>query len=190
MENFTKKEKEFLLDLAQKSLFLFLTKKEILNIPPPAFLKKLLKKYGAFVTLKKQGNLRGCIGSLVGTKPLYKEVIENAIKAGFADPRFSPLTKQELKGLEIEISVLTPLKLLKTKNTLSLLKYLKQKKPGILFQDGPFQATFLPQVWQELPEPKDFLTHLSLKAGLSPDAWQDKTAKFYQYQVESFKKII
>ncbi len=190
MKDFTKKEKEFLLDLAQNSLFLFLTKKEILTIPPPNFSKNLLKKRGVFVTLKKQGNLRGCIGSLIGTQPLYKEVIENTIKAGFADPRFPSLVKQELKNLEIEISILTPLKFLKTKNIPELLKYLKQKKPGILLQDGPSQATFLPQVWQELPEPKDFLTHLSLKAGLSPNAWQDKTVKFYQYQVESFKKII
>ncbi len=189
-KNLTKKEKKFLLDLAKKSLFIFLTKKEILTIPEPTEFKGLLKKAGVFVTLKKQGDLRGCIGSLVGQEPVYKEVIKNTINAAFNDPRFPKLSKEEFnKNLEIEISVLSPLKEIKLKKE-KLLKHLNLKKPGVFIASGPFQATFLPQVWEEIGQTEDFLNNLCFKAGLGQYCWQNRSTKLYQYQVESFKEKI
>lgn len=143
--------------------------------------EKFKEKRGVFVTLHKNGELRGCIGYIYPIKSVYESVKENTLNAAFHDPRFSPLKKEELKDIKIEISILSPPELLKYSSAKDLLKKLTKKEGVVLEKDGR-KSTFLPQVWEEIPDKEEFLAHLSLKAGLAPDAW--KEAKIYTYFVE------
>ncbi|MEW5897335.1 MAG: AmmeMemoRadiSam system protein A [Nanoarchaeota archaeon] len=147
--------------------------------------EKFKEKRGVFVTLHKKGELRGCIGYVYPLKSVYDSVKENTFNAAFHDPRFPPLQKEELKDVRIEISILSPPKLLRYSSAKELLKKLTKKEGVILEKDGQ-RTTFLPQVWEELPDKEEFLSHLSTKAGLSPDAW--KEAKIYIYFVEAFEE--
>jgi len=146
---------------------------------------QMKEKRGVFVTLTKKGELRGCIGFIQPIKSVYDSVKENALNAAFHDPRFKPLQKEELKEIKIEISVLT----LPTKVEFKEPKELLQKltsHPGVILEKSGHQATFLPQVWQELPDPSEFLEHLSWKAGLTTEAW--KSAHISIYTVEKFEE--
>jgi uncharacterized protein len=147
--------------------------------------KKFGEKLACFVTLTEGGELRGCIGTLSAHQELWKDVIENAIHAGFDDYRFSPLSKDELSKIKIEISVLSKPEKLEYKNPEDLLKKI-DKKMGLILKKGWNSATFLPQVWEQLPDKVLFLEHLSSKAGLLKDAW--KTAEFSFYRVESVEE--
>jgi AmmeMemoRadiSam system protein A len=133
-----------------------------------------------FVTLQKNGVLRGCIGSFV-PKPLHIAIVENAIAAATKDPRFKPLTKEELKEVEIEVSILSAPKLFNYNEPNELLKQLAAKKPGVIIKCGANSATFLPQVWEQLPEPELFLSQLCIKAGLPEDAWRKLKLEVYTY---------
>ena len=135
----------------------------------------------SFVTLTISNELRGCIGSLLPRQELYKDAQENAINASFHDSRFPELKESELKNIKIEVSVLSEPKKLEYKNESDLLNKLFHDM-GIILKKGYNSATFLPQVWQQLKEPVEFLEHLSLKAGLNKDAW--KTADIYFYTVD------
>lgn len=143
---------------------------------------------GNFVTLKIAESLRGCIGSLEGRMPLAKGVMENALNAAFKDPRFSPLTKEELQQVRIEVSVLTEPKPLAYEDGDDLLEKLRPRIDGVIIQKGFAAATFLPQVWEQLPKPKSFLTHLCLKAGLSADEWRKGQLKVSTYQAQYFEE--
>ncbi|MEK6938758.1 MAG: AmmeMemoRadiSam system protein A [Nanoarchaeota archaeon] len=144
------------------------------------------EKRGVFVTLTKKGELRGCIGFIQPIKSVYEAVKENALNAAFHDPRFKPLQKEELKEIKIEISILSqPIKV-DFKEPLELIKKLKPKHHGVILEKNGHQATFLPQVWEQIPEPEEFLRHLSWKAGLSIDAW--KSANILVYVVEKFEE--
>ncbi len=147
--------------------------------------KKYSDKKACFVTLTKNDQLRGCVGSLIATQELWKDVQENAINAAFRDSRFPPLTKEELNKIKIEISVLTAPKKLEYENEKDLLEKIN-KDMGIILKKGFYSATFLPQVWEQLPDKIQFLEHLSLKAGLDKDAW--KTADIFYYKVEIEKE--
>ncbi len=136
-----------------------------------------------FVTLNRDGRLRGCVGSLEAHGPLIKEVALSAYSAAFNDFRFSPLSDSELTGLEIHISLLTPLHPLRVEDRQDLLKRLRPRKDGLLLEDPPYKSTFLPQVWDSLPSPEDFLDELFLKAGLPRDHWSE-TLSFHRYGVE------
>ena len=142
------------------------------------------RKYKAvqssFVTLTINNELRGCIGSLLPRQELYKDVQENAINASFHDSRFPKLKEAELKNIKIEVSILSEPKRLNYKSEQDLLNRLF-KDMGIILRKGHSSATFLPQVWEQLKDPKEFLEHLSQKAGLDKDAW--KTADIYYYMV-------
>lgn len=146
----------------------------------------LQKKQGSFVTLTEDGQLRGCIGSITPHRDLLSDIIDNAVSAGFSDPRFLPLAKDELDNVRIEISLLTRPKKLSYKNQADLLRKLGKEKPGIIIQKGPFKATFLPQVWEELPDAKDFLSHLCFKAGLPSGQWQSGKVDVSTYTAEVF----
>ena len=139
----------------------------------------------SFVTLTINNELRGCIGSLLPRQELYKDVQENAVNASFHDPRFPGLKESELKNIKIEVSVLSEPKKLEYKNEKDLLNKLF-KDMGIILKKGYNSATFLPQVWEQLKNPVDFLEHLSQKAGLNKDAW--KTADIYFYTVDIEKE--
>jgi len=147
-----------------------------------------LQESGAsFVTLTQEGKLRGCIGSLQATRPLIEDIIANAKNAAFRDPRFPKLTREELHVTNIEVSVLTPPKLLKYIDIEDLKSKITPKKDGVILQLGESQATFLPQVWDELPDFESFFGHLLQKAGLPMDSFKNHPT-IYTYQVEKFLK--
>lgn len=153
--------------------------------PDDATKKKYHKEQACFVTLTKSGDLRGCIGSLQAHQVLWKDVQERAVDAAFNDPRFFPLSQDELEKIKIEVSVLSVPKKLDFKSPDDLLKKLNSKM-GLILQKGVYSSTFLPQVWEELPDKKEFLEHLSMKAGLSKDSW--KTSEFWFYTVDAEKE--
>jgi AmmeMemoRadiSam system protein A len=145
---------------------------------------------GTFVTLKINEQLRGCIGSLTSTESLATGVRRNAINAAFHDPRFTPLTVQELEQVEIEVSILSEPQPLNYSDGADLLGKLRPNIDGVILRKDFASATFLPQVWEQLPQPQDFLTHLSLKAGLASDAWQNPELEVSTYQVQYFAEHI
>lgn len=142
----------------------------------------LLKTMGAFVTLQEHGQLRGCIGNIVGTQPLYLTVRDMAVEAAVGDPRFSPLKAAELKDIEIEISVLSPLEKVKSADDIQLGRH------GVLIKKGFSSGVFLPQVATETGWSKEeFLSVLcTQKAGLPVDAWKDKSTELYVFSAEVF----
>jgi hypothetical protein len=143
---------------------------------------------GTFVTLKHKGQLRGCIGNLSATDPLAEGVRRNAINAAFHDPRFAPLTEKELGQIEIEVSVLTESQPLAFNDPEDLLRKLRPNVDGVIIRQGYASATFLPQVWEQLPKKEDFLGHLCLKAGLPRDAWKRGQLEVSTYQVQYFEE--
>ncbi|MBW1616314.1 MAG: AmmeMemoRadiSam system protein B [Deltaproteobacteria bacterium] len=143
---------------------------------------------GTFVTLHINNRLRGCIGNIVSDIPIIEGVKSNAINAAFKDTRFAPLTKKELDITNIEISLLTEPKPLIYKDENDLISKLKHNKYGVILRKGIKSATFLPQVWDQLPEPKNFLSHLCAKAGLPPNAWIKDKPDIFIYKAEHFEE--
>ena len=134
----------------------------------------LLAKQGAcFVTLNCDDRLRGCIGTLEAFQPLVLDVTDNAFSAAFRDPRFSPLTAGEFSRIGIHISVLTPASPVTFKSEQDLIEQLHPQIDGLILSLGRQRGTFLPSVWESLPDPRDFLLHLKRKAGLPADFWSD-----------------
>ena len=130
----------------------------------------------SFVTLTENGNLRGCIGSLQAIRPLIDDVGDNAISAATRDPRFPPLTRGELAGVEIEVSVLSAPTPLDVSGLAEAYAALHPGVDGVIAEFGSWhRATYLPQVWEDLPTPEDFLHHLWLKAGVPPGVWHKGT---------------
>lgn len=138
----------------------------------------------AFVTLHRGGELRGCIGSLEARRPLAEDVAANARAAAFEDPRFPPLAPWELADLAIHLAILGPSVALPAESEAELLATLRPGHDGLVLVDGPHRATFLPAVWESLPDPRDFLAHLKHKAGLPRDYWSP-TLRFRRYSVET-----
>jgi len=124
-----------------------------------------------FVTLTHEGKLRGCIGTLVAERPLHEDVAQNARAAAFRDPRFPPVTLQEFTRLGIEVSLLSPLEPVVFSSEMHLLSLLRPGVDGLLIEHGRLRGTFLPQVWEQLPEPHSFLEQLKRKAGLPAGFW-------------------
>jgi len=140
-----------------------------------------------FITLKQGENLRGCIGTLRAHRPLLEDVKANAVSAAFRDPRFSPLSPDELDSTRLEISLLSSLESLAFENEHHALSQLRPGTDGIVFEYGYHQSTFLPQVWEELPDPMEFMASLKHKAGLPPDFW-DAEVKLARYTVSKWKE--
>ncbi|MBW1914858.1 MAG: AmmeMemoRadiSam system protein A [Deltaproteobacteria bacterium] len=147
---------------------------------------KMNEKRGTFVTLTTNKNLRGCIGNIIPHEPLIKGIRHNAINAAFHDPRFRPLSKNEWENVKIEVSILTEPKELSYSDVDDLLEKLRPEIDGVIIKKGLRQSTFLPQVWEQLPDKKEFLTHLCLKAGLDKDAWKSVDLNVSIYQVQAF----
>jgi AmmeMemoRadiSam system protein A len=143
---------------------------------------------GTFVCLKLEGQLRGCIGSLMGVGPVAEGVRRNAVNAAFQDPRFEPLSAQELDRVRIEVSVLTAPQMLEFNDGVDLLARLRPYVDGVIIRKGLASATFLPQVWEQLPQPDIFLANLCRKAGLPPDAWRHSPLEVLTYQVQAFSE--
>jgi uncharacterized protein len=177
------------MDIKQKKYLLQLARESILNpnknddLPISESLKE---KKGVFVTLTKKGELRGCIGHIIPILPCYKAIIECAQSAAYNDPRFNPVTSNEIKDLHIEISILSTPKKLIYSDADDLLKKLSPNKDGVILKKGIYQSTFLPQVWEQLSDKKEFLSQLCLKAGLNPNEWKKANLEIKIYNVEKF----
>ena len=140
-----------------------------------------------FVTLfMPGGELRGCIGGLEATQPLALDVCQHAASAALEDYRFNPIRPAEVPLLQIEISRLTRPERLEYEQPEDLLRLLCPKRDGVVLRDGFQRATFLPQVWDKLPDPEAFLSHLCQKMGASPDLWRRRKLQVEIYQVEEF----
>lgn len=145
-----------------------------------------LKRHAAtFVTLTENGQLRGCIGTLQPYQSIGKDVQDHAIAAAFDDPRFAPVSESEYPQLTVEVSVLSQPKRILARTREDLLAALRPYSDGLIITDGAHRATFLPQVWEQLNNPHDFVSHLLLKAGLPGDYWSD-TIRAERYSVMSF----
>ncbi|HET9024060.1 MAG TPA: AmmeMemoRadiSam system protein B [Burkholderiaceae bacterium] len=140
-----------------------------------------------FVTLCRNGELRGCIGSLEAERPLREDVAANARAAALRDPRFEPLTERDLEGLSVEVSLLDAPQPLTFHDEDDLVRQLQAARDGVLLEYGRQRSTFLPQVWEQLPDPWDFLRHLKVKAGLSPDFWS-LDIRVSRYAVEKWSE--
>jgi AmmeMemoRadiSam system protein A len=147
-----------------------------------------LREPGAtFVTLKQRGALRGCIGSLKAYRPLLQDIKSNALAAAFRDPRFRPLGVAELADTRIEVSLLSPQEPMAFEDEAHALAQLRPGIDGVVFEYGYHHSTFLPQVWEELPEPVEFMANLKHKAGLPPDFWEPGV-KLARYTVSKWSE--
>ncbi|MGZ5209166.1 MAG: AmmeMemoRadiSam system protein A [Sulfuricurvum sp.] len=144
-------------------------------------------KQATFVTLTLHGQLRGCIGSLVAHRPLIDDLISNAQSAAFHDPRFRPLTAAEFEAIKIEVSLLSEPKLVTYANQAELKSLIHAGVDGVILRLGDYQATFLPQVWEELSDFESFFAHLGMKAGIGNDPLAYHP-EIYTYQVEKIKE--
>jgi len=184
----SRQERKFLLQLARLTLKEVVTKGKLPRIDTAGLSSGLTEVKGCFVTLKKQGKLRGCIGHIVPREPLYKAVMDNTRNAAVRDKRFTPVRPEEIDDIEIEISVLTIPQPLAFSSPDNLLKKLTPRKDGVILRIGRNQSTFLPQVWDQLPDKTTFLSRLAMKAGLPPTAWKHPQTTVMTYHVEAFKE--
>ncbi len=152
---------------------------------PHADASWLAEPAATFVTLTRHKELRGCIGSLEATRTLRADVEDNALAAAFRDPRFMPLTRAEYADTRIEISLLSPTEPLAAANEQQACELLRPGLDGVVFEYGRYRSTFLPQVWEQLPDAALFLSHLKRKAGLPPDFWHN-TIRLSRYTVEKW----
>ena len=140
-----------------------------------------------FVTLTQDGQLRGCIGCLEACRPLLEDIKANACSAAFRDTRFAPLCADEFGRTCVEVSLLSPLQPIAFRDEQDALAQLRPGIDGVVLEYGYHRGTFLPQVWEQLPRPEDFLAHLKAKAGLPADFWA-AGIKLYRYTVEKWKE--
>lgn len=182
---FDASERKLMLELAHQAVARAVTSGELPEVGSVS--SKLSQKRACFVTLTKTGALRGCIGNLLAQAPLYQAVLENARGAALRDPRFPPVLPDELDHLEIEISVLTEPQPLQFSSPAELLEKLSPFEHGVLMHIDGRVATFLPQVWTQIPEKSRFLDQLAQKAGCEPGAWRERGVAISLYHVESFE---
>ena len=184
-------DKQFLLKLAVDSIDYGLKNRQIMPFNKVTVLSKRLEnEYGTFVTLNIDKKLRGCIGNILPEGPIWQSVIRNAYMAAFKDPRFPPLTRKEFFNLDVEISILSIPTKLEIKDRYELLDYLAKNKPGVIIEFGGLSATYLPQVWEQIPNPQEFLSYLCQKAGLDSDTWINLPVNIYTYSVYAFKDSV
>ena len=185
-EELTLEEQKTLLRLAREAMEYGVRGQKL----PPLDEKKLsthLHEQGAsFITLTIRGQLRGCIGGLEARQPLAKDVREHAIAAALEDPRFPPVREDELSRIQIEVSRLTRPVPLEYKDAADLLSKLRPDVDGVILRDGFRRATFLPQVWEKIPDPAEFMNNLCYKMGVNDNTWRIKHLEVLVYQVEEF----
>jgi len=184
----TEEEGKHLVEMARKTIEKALFNPKNKNEPDPVKFPKFQERRGTFVTITMNGALRGCIGHIIPQESLVESIRVNAMNAAFRDPRFRPLSQSEFEKIKIEVSILTEPTPLAYTDANDLLGKLKPGTDGLIIRKGYHQATFLPQVWEQLPNKKEFLTHLCLKAGLAGDAWVNEALEVYTYQVQAFEE--
>jgi AmmeMemoRadiSam system protein A len=175
-----------LLDIARNSIEAALGVSELKLPPEEPWLKAA---HATFVTLTRNGSLRGCIGSLEAQRPLAEDVRHNARAAALSDPRFPPLTREELAGTRVELSLLSTPKLLAFADHADLIAQLRPGEDGLILECGEARGTFLPQVWEGLPDPEQFVAELKRKAGLAPEVSTSK-CRIRRYRVLKWKEDV
>lgn len=148
---------------------------------------RLQEEGASFVTLHKETQLRGCIGSIIAYRTLLEDLISNTLSAALHDPRFTPLQKEELSSLTLEVSLLTDPKQLVYSDYEELCAQIEPYKDGLILQHENYRGTFLPQVWEQLSDTRDFLEHLSVKAGATPEIYA-QLPKIYRYHVKAMEE--
>ena len=156
-----------------------------MDVDPSQYSPPLCNDCATFVTLQTSGKLRGCIGTLEAQCSLVADVARNAAAAAFSDPRFPRLTRSEFESLEIHISILSPSVPIEFESESDLLGKIRPAEDGLTLIEQDHRGTFLPSVWEQIDNPKQFLQHLKLKAGLPADYWS-KTIQVSRYTTESF----
>jgi AmmeMemoRadiSam system protein A len=184
--HYTPAERKFLLDLAATTVACVTTNGSVPEVNVKDVPPKLAETKACFVTLMKNGALRGCIGHIVPQEPLYRAVVDNAQSAATRDVRFPPVRADEMHQIKIEISVLTDPQPLAFSSPDDLLGKLKPYEDGVVLKIGQRSATFLPQVWEQIPDKADFMNRLSEKAGCEPSAWRGGDVSVFLYHVEAF----
>jgi hypothetical protein len=174
----SKQEKDYLKNLAKLSIKSKFEQGVTFPEPPT---EKMKEKFGAFVTLKKNDQLRGCIGHIVGDQPLWKTIINMAQSAAFQDPRFPPLEEDELSEIELEISILSPLQ------EVPDVKAIEPGRHGLVIKKGPYSGLLLPQVATEWGWDREtFLAQTCRKAGLAANAWKDPNTTLLWFESVNF----
>ena len=181
-------EKGLLLDFALESVEATVHKHRLPQPDLVSLPQCLQEKRASFVTLTREDRLRGCIGSLEARLPLAQDIILRASSAAREDPRFPPLKKHELNDLTIEISVLSIPRPLIYEDRGAIPAMLQPEVDGVILSHGKIRATFLPQVWERVPDPVQFLSMLCRKAGLPANAWRELPLQFSTYTTFSFQR--
>lgn len=179
MLNLTEQDKQTLLAHARGALEYYFSENEILNDDAPD--SRFMEKYGVFVSLRANEELRGCIGNIEPVFPMWDAISENAISAAVHDARFLQVTKEELKNISIEISILTP-------PQQCSLDEIKTGEDGVVLSQAGRKTTYLPQVWEQIKNRESFFSSLCEKAGLPSDCYNNNQTKFYKYQAIVFKE--
>ncbi len=174
-----------LLAVARDSIRQGLTTGHPLSVALSEYALEMREPRASFVTIDMEQRLRGCIGHLQAVQPLVEDVAENAFAAAFRDPRFAPLKAEEFPLLAIHISVLSPAEPIAFSSEADLIAKLRPGIDGLILEDGTARGTFLPSVWDSLPDPRDFLAQLKRKAGLPASHWSPDL-KISRYRTESF----
>lgn len=188
-DQLTDGEKQTLLHLAREAMEHGVRGKKLPSLDNSTITPHLSEYGASFVTLSIHGELRGCIGALEAHQPLVDDVREHAIAAALEDPRFRPVDETELDRIKIEVSRLTAPHPLDYSSSADLLTKLRPHVDGVIIKNDYRRATFLPQVWEQIPDPEDFLDHLCAKMGAKPNLWLTTKLQVYVYQVEEFHEM-
>jgi uncharacterized protein len=179
-------DRRTLLQIARQTLEYGVKTGDLMPMDLKSYPAHLLEERATFVTLKLHGKLRGCVGMIQAVQPLVVDVAHSAYAAAFRDRRFLPLKPAELKDLDIHISILTPLEEIEFTSEEDLLEKLRPGLDGLTLEDRMYRGAFLPVMWEELPDRREFLAHLKIKAGLSPQYWSD-TIRVFRFTAEMIK---
>jgi len=184
----TEKEQEILLKLARNTAEQYLKTGKKPAVDESQLTPALKKVQGCFTTFNKEGNLRGCIGHILPREELYKCVMDNAVNAAVNDRRFQPVTYDEMKYIDIEISVLTVPSRLEFSSGEDLLNRLRPMVDGVVLKQGIKQSTYLPQVWENFNSKEEFLPSLCMKGGMQVDCWKDISTEVHTYHAFVFEE--
>jgi hypothetical protein len=185
-EKLTLEEQRTLLRMAREAMEAAVRGERLPPLQTEALTPSLREQGASFVTLTIRGQLRGCIGALEAHQPLAEDVREHAVAAALEDPRFPPVSEAELSRIQIEVSRLTRPVPLEYGDANDLLSKLRPHVDGVILKDGFRRATFLPQVWEKIPKPAEFLDNLCYKMGARDDLWRTRHLEVFVYQVEEF----
>jgi len=180
-------DQQTLLDIARRSIERGLRDERRAPFMSGDYSAALSTPRASFVTLKIQNELRGCIGTLEAVRPLAEDVHENAYAAAFRDPRFHPLAPSEWHGLRLSLSILSLPQPLLVGSESELINTLRPGIDGVIFEYGQRRGTFLPAVWEALPQPREFVRQLKLKTGLPANFWAE-TLRIYRYTAASIEE--